>query len=89
MRRQSVADVEAHVKVAQLEVGDRKEGVLLVGKRAEGSFLRTDFVVVRARLGAPNQDADPEHDHAAKHNLEHRLQERRVHVAGADKGDRP
>ena len=29
------------------------------------------------------------HDDAAEHDLEHRLQERRVHIAGADIGDRP
>ena len=30
-----------------------------------------------------------EHQHAAEHDLERRLQERRVHVARADPGDRP
>ena len=33
--------------------------------------------------------SDREHDRAAQHDLEHRLQERRVHVARADEGDRP
>jgi hypothetical protein len=42
-----------------------------------------------AALRGADQNTDPEHDEAAEHDLEHRLQERRIHVAGADIGDRP
>ena len=40
-------------------------------------------------LRPADQYPDREHDGAAEHDLEHRLQERRVHVARADEGDRP
>src|SRR5919198_2646713 len=37
--------------------------------------------------GAANQDSGEEHEHAADHDLERRLQEWRVHVAMADPRD--
>ena len=40
-------------------------------------------------LRRADQNADAEHDHAAEHDLEHGLKERRVHVFRADEGDRP
>src|SRR5215475_5042355 len=40
-------------------------------------------------LRRADRDPDAEHDDAAEHDLEHRLQERRIHVARADIGDRP
>src|SRR4051812_46773044 len=41
------------------------------------------------RFPPADQDADRQHDDAAQHDLKHRLQERRVHVARPDPGDRP
>src|SRR5665213_1732800 len=40
-------------------------------------------------LSRADQDAHRKHDDAAEHDLEHRLQEWRVHVARSDEGDRP
>lgn len=40
-------------------------------------------------LRRPDHDPDRQHDGAAEHDLEHGLEERRVHVARADEGDRP
>src|SRR3954469_5625618 len=42
-----------------------------------------------ADLCGADQNPDPEHDGAAEHDLEDRLQERRVHVACTNEGDGP
>src|SRR5258708_22058710 len=47
------------------------------------------FIAASARLGRSDQNADREHDGAAKNDLEHGLQERRVHVSRANVGDGP
>src|SRR5258707_11513725 len=47
------------------------------------------FVAASARLGRSDQNADREHDGAAKNDLEHGLQERRVHVYRANVGGGP
>src|ERR1700759_5150786 len=40
-------------------------------------------------LRRSDENADAEHDYAAEHDLEHSLEEWRVHIARADIGDRP
>src|SRR5882757_212223 len=43
-----------------------------------------------ARWGArPDQNAEPEHGGTVEHDPADRLRERRIHIAGADIGDRP
>ena len=44
---------------------------------------------VSGRSRRADQYSDPEHDGAAKHDLEHGLEERGVHVARADERDCP
>jgi hypothetical protein len=41
------------------------------------------------RLRRSDENADGQHDDAAEHDLEHRLQEWRVHIARANIGDGP
>ena len=54
-----------------------------------GPVLQTLGHEANARLRRTNQDADREHDGAAEHDLEHRLQERRIHISRANIGDGP
>eukprot|EP01035_Chromulina_nebulosa_P033639 gene33639-45055_t len=50
---------------------------------------RRSTAPIRLLLRATDQDADREHDDAAEHDLEYRLHKRRIHIPGADPGDRP
>ncbi len=62
------------------------------GQQAEvapGAGSETAFHHRSQRLRRSDENADREHDDAAEHDLEHRLQERRVHIARANIGDRP
>src|SRR5438477_5899177 len=53
------------------------------------AYSPVSFYVFRDKSRRAYQNADAEHDDPAEHDLEHRLHERRIHIARANISDGP
>src|SRR5664279_1408134 len=67
------------------EDGAGQQMEMASGASSETTFYHGSTLSLRGS----DQNADGEHDSAAEHDLEHRLQERGVHISRADIGDSP
>ena len=92
MRSASIADVVIAVTGANTTIL-RAADITLAAQFSPPLWpgqARHDALALGGKLlSCADQYPDREHDGPAQHDLEHRLQERRVHVARADEGDRP